>query len=126
MAVARNEPFFITASQHPRDCFMYELESISNRFETGGGVDCCILSGRGSRHDTAMAIHLFPSSFRCDCGHESHFSERTVREMRQMSRRRRQLLMDSETDEHTIEFEGGRAVAVICPRLGRRTIGADD
>ena len=73
-----------------------------------------------------MAIHLFPSSFRCDCGHESHFSERTVREMRKESQRRRQLLGDSEKDEQMIEFERGQAVAVICPRLGSRTIAADE
>jgi hypothetical protein len=73
-----------------------------------------------------MALHVFPSSYRCDCGHESHFSERTVREMRKVSQRRRQLLGDSERDEHTIEFEGGQAVAVICPRLGRRIIVADE
>ena len=46
--------------------------------------------------------------------------------MRQKSRRKRQLLMDSETDEHMIEFESGEAVAVICPRLGRLTIGATE
>jgi len=69
-----------------------------------------------------VAVHLYPSSYRCDCGHESHFTEGTVREMRQKSQRRRQLLIDSETNEHMIEFESGEAVAVICPRLGRRAI----
>ncbi len=73
-----------------------------------------------------MAIHLYPSSYRCDCGHESHFTERTVREMRQLSQRRRQLLTDSEKDKHSIEFEGGQAVAVICPRLGRLIIVATE
>jgi len=73
-----------------------------------------------------MAVHLYPSSYRCDCGHESHFTEGTVREMRQKSQRKRQLLEDSEADQHLIEFEHGQAVAVICPRLGRRAIGAAD
>jgi hypothetical protein len=66
-----------------------------------------------------MATLLYPSSFRCDCGHESHFSERTVRELQQMSRRKRQLLGDSGKTEHCIEFDGGHPVAVRCPALGR-------
>ena len=69
-----------------------------------------------------MAVHIYPSSYRCDCGHESHFTEGTVREMRRKSQHKRQLLADSERDEHMIEFERGQAVAVICPRLGRRAI----
>lgn len=69
-----------------------------------------------------MAELLFPSSYRCDCGHESHFSEGTVRELARMSLRKRQYLADSEPDEHGIEFSRGRAVAVICPHLGRREI----
>jgi hypothetical protein len=46
--------------------------------------------------------------------------------MRKESQRRRQLLGDSEKDEQMIEFERGQAVAVICPRLGSRTIAADE
>ena len=49
-----------------------------------------------------------------------------MREMQKESKRRRQMLGDSEKDEHMIEFEGGQAVAVICPLLGRRTIVADE
>ena len=68
-----------------------------------------------------MARRLVPSSFECDCGHKSHFSEDTVWEMEKNSQRRRKLihLYDSEPDEHTVEFESGRAVAVFCPKLGR-------
>ena len=66
-----------------------------------------------------MALDLFPSSYRCDCGPESHFFERTVREMKAESRREPARIRDSERDSHVIEFVGGRAVAVICPRLGR-------
>jgi hypothetical protein len=71
-----------------------------------------------------MAVHLYPSSYRCDCGHESHFTESTVREMERKSQGKRQLLVDSVGDEHSIEFDCGRAVSVICPQLGRRTIDA--
>src|SRR5258706_16427237 len=35
-----------------------------------------------------------------------------------MSHRRKQHLADSTKEEHTIEFSGGKAVAVPCPRLG--------
>ncbi len=66
-----------------------------------------------------MAVCLFPSSYRCDCGHESDFSERVVREMNAMSLRKPAGIRDSEPDSHCIEFAAGRAVAVICPRLGR-------
>ena len=69
-----------------------------------------------------MAVHLFPSSYRCDCGHESDFFENTIKEISAMSRKRKQHLADSTEDEHTIEFSGGEAVAVLCPRLGRRKI----
>lgn len=73
-----------------------------------------------------MAKHLYPSSFECDCGHRSHFSERVVREMREKSQKSRkpQGLLDSDVDEHEIEFRDGRATAVVCPRLGRREIMA--
>ena len=68
-----------------------------------------------------MAIHLIPSSYRCGCGHEAHFSERTIREMKADSQRRREpiRILDSEKDKHAIEFSGGEAVAVICPKLRR-------
>jgi hypothetical protein len=71
-----------------------------------------------------MARRLMPSSFVCDCGHQSHFFENTVREMEAASHRRRKpmRLLNSEADEHAIEFEHGRATAVICPKLGRREI----
>ena len=71
-----------------------------------------------------MAKCLYPSSYECDCGHWSHFGFGTVRELEEKSRRRGKIqhLLDSEKDEHSVEFRGGRAVAVICPKLGRRDI----
>ena len=66
-----------------------------------------------------MALRVFPSSYRCDCGHESHFSDSTIRELEQKSRQKRRLLLDSAEEEHGIEFELGRAAVGICPRLGR-------
>jgi hypothetical protein len=71
-----------------------------------------------------MAEHLSPSSFRCDCGHQSDFFENTISEMKALSRKRKkpQQLLDSCAREHAIEFVNGKAVAVICPELGRREI----
>ena len=71
-----------------------------------------------------MAKHLFPSSFECDCGHQSHFFENTVHEMQAASRRRRKplQLLDSAREEHAIEFSNGQATAVICPKSGRHEI----
>jgi len=69
-----------------------------------------------------MAVHLYPSSYRCDCGHESHFAEGTVREMERKSQGMRQLLVDSERDEHMIVFDCGRAVR---KRAVRSAIGGD-
>lgn len=68
-----------------------------------------------------MAKRIIPSSFECDCGHQSHFCERPIWEMEADSRKRRRpiYIRDSERDPHSIEFSGGKAVAVICPRLGR-------
>lgn len=65
-----------------------------------------------------MAREIFPSSYECDCGHESHFSERTVREMKADSYRGPERIADSERDEHMIVFHHGRMVEIICPKLG--------
>ena len=88
----------------------------SNTPKPGSGLD----PSTGCEGDT-VAKWLFPSSFECDCGHKSHFFERTIGEMQTDSRRRRTpiLLGDSDADEHAIEFENGRATAVICSKLGR-------
>ncbi|GAH61136.1 unnamed protein product, partial [marine sediment metagenome] len=54
-------------------------------------------------------------------GHQSHFFENTIREMEEHSRRSRKpiKLVDSEQEEHSIEFHHDEATVVICPRLGR-------
>ena len=75
-----------------------------------------------------MARLIFPSSFKCDCGHQSDFSERTVRELGEISLRQRkaQVLSDSDTNEHEIVFRNGRPESVICPQLGECTITDED
>lgn len=60
-----------------------------------------------------MAREIYPSSYECDCGHESEFSEGTIREMKRMSRRKRVRLGDY--DNHTIVFYEGEVLQIICP-----------
>jgi hypothetical protein len=63
------------------------------------------------------------SSFLCDCGYQIDFSENTVREVKQKSKRKRQWLMETCDDpakEHVVVFEGGEMVDVLCPDDGGR------
>jgi len=41
---------------------------------------------------------------------------------RRRRRHKRMHLLDSDVEEHAIEFKDGVATAVICPKLGRRKI----
>jgi len=68
-----------------------------------------------------MATFIDPSSFKCDCGHQLDFFESTIDEMEKMSRKNTQEIGEGD-DPHTVEFRKGKAVAVICPQLGRCTI----
>ena len=63
-----------------------------------------------------MPKEIFPSSYECDCGHQSHFFENTIREMKAMSHNKKVYLGDSEPDEHTIVFYKGKMVDIICPK----------
>jgi len=63
-----------------------------------------------------MPKELFPSSFECDCGHQSDFSERTVREMKTMSQKKKVYLADAAPEEHTIVFHRGKLVEIQCPK----------
>ena len=67
-----------------------------------------------------MAKEVFPSSFQCECGNDSHFSENTVRDMKRMSKNKRVRLGDD--NNHTIVFYEEKAVEIICPKLGNCTI----
>ena len=66
----------------------------------------------------SMPREIFPSSYECDCGHRSHFSENTIREAKQGSYKKKLYLIDSAPDEHTIVFYGGEMVEILCPRTG--------
>ena len=63
-----------------------------------------------------MPREIYPSSYECDCGHQSHFFENTIREAKALSQRRKVLLGDSETEEHTIVFYKGRRIDILCPQ----------
>ncbi len=65
-----------------------------------------------------MATEIFPSSFRCNCGHESDFFENTVTEMEEMSKKKRVYLADDADNEHTVVFYKGKAIEILCPELG--------
>jgi hypothetical protein len=63
-----------------------------------------------------MLKEIFPSSFECDCGHQSDFFENTIREMKAMSQKKKVYLADSAPEEHTIVFHRGKLVEIQCPK----------
>src|SRR5256886_6052731 len=63
-----------------------------------------------------MPKEIFPSSFACDCGHQSDFFENTVREMKAMSQKKKVYLADAAPEEHTIVFYRGKLVEIQCPK----------
>jgi hypothetical protein len=63
-----------------------------------------------------MPKEIFPSSFECDCGHQSDFFENTVREMKAMSQKKKVYLVDSAPEEHTIVFYRGKLLEIQCPK----------
>lgn len=70
-----------------------------------------------------MAVIIFPSSFRCDCGQELHFFENTIRAMKRMSLRKRMRLGEA---GHTVIFYKGEVVEILCPELGKSPISGTE
>ena len=64
---------------------------------------------------TTMPKEIFPSSYLCDCGHQSHFAESTVREVKEMSLRKTVHLGDDD-EKHVIVFKNGSMVDILCPK----------
>jgi len=63
------------------------------------------------------------SSYVCDCGHQIDFSENTVSEVKQKSKRKRQWLIetcDDRAEEHVVVFNDGKMVDILCPDDGGR------
>jgi hypothetical protein len=68
-----------------------------------------------------MPKEIFPSSFKCDCGHQSDFFEGTVNEMKRKSRSKEVRLGDGcGSDEHFIVFRGGEMGDIQCPKQRKR------
>jgi hypothetical protein len=70
-----------------------------------------------------MPKEIFFSSYLCDCGHQIDFSENTVDEIKQKSKRKRQWLIETRNDpgnEHVVIFSGGKMIDILCPREGHR------
>ena len=68
-----------------------------------------------------MTEEIFPSSFECDCEHQSDFCEATVHEMKRMSRSKEVRLGDGPGPaEHVIMFRGGKMVDIRCPKQGKK------
>ena len=63
-----------------------------------------------------MPKEIFPSSYLCDCGHQSDFFENTIREAKAMSQKKKVYLADSTPEEHTIVFYRGEMVEIQCPK----------
>ena len=63
-----------------------------------------------------MPKQISVSSYECDCGHQSHFFENTIREVKATSMKKTVHLYDSEREEHTIVFYKGQMVNILCPR----------
>ena len=64
-----------------------------------------------------MPREIFPSSYECDCGHQSDFFENTISEIKKMSYKKKVRLGDSDgEDEHWIIFYKGEMLDIICPK----------
>lgn len=66
-----------------------------------------------------MPKEIYPSSYLCDCGHQSDFFENTIREVKRMSQKKKVRLADSMPNEHTIIFYRGQMVDIVCPNNNR-------
>lgn len=65
-----------------------------------------------------MAKEIDVASYECDCGHQLHFFENTIREMKKISYRKRQGIGEGD-DRHSAIFHKGEFVGVFCPKTGR-------
>jgi hypothetical protein len=62
-----------------------------------------------------MPQEIYPSSYLCDCGHQSDFFENTIREAKRRSYRKPLRLGDSSANEHIVVFSKGKMIEIICP-----------
>ncbi|HXU38678.1 MAG TPA: hypothetical protein VN937_20145 [Blastocatellia bacterium] len=58
------------------------------------------------------------SSYQCVCGFRLNFCERTIREIKHLSKRKRQRLI-ADDHRHVVVFAQERAVDIECPTGGK-------
>ena len=66
-----------------------------------------------------MPEEIFPSGFKCDCGHEFGFFENTVNELKRMSFEKEVCLSDGGPAPHRVYFLEGAFVRMYCPKTGK-------
>ena len=64
------------------------------------------LIGDARTRGGTMPKEIFPSSYLCDCGHQSDFFENTIREAKAMSQKKKVYLADSAPEEHYCVLSG--------------------
>ena len=65
-----------------------------------------------------MPKEIFPSSYKCDCGYQSDHFERTIADLKKLSKRNPQRLW-SDDGKHNITFDKGKMVSMWCPKAGK-------
>jgi hypothetical protein len=78
------------------------------------------------RGGSKMPKEIFPSSYECDCGHLSHFFENTIKGIKKLSMKKRQILAGSEVEEHRIVFHRGQMIEIICPKEATKDLAKMD
>jgi len=74
-----------------------------------------------------MPEWIYPSSYLCDCGRQCDFCENTIKEMREVSlKRKKEQVLGADDGQHRVVFHKGMWVALICPKKGRQPAHADD
>ena len=66
-----------------------------------------------------MVTEIFPSSYKCTCGYQLDFSERTIRELKRVSGTKGQRLI-ADDEKHAVVFAQGKAVEIQCPKNSQR------
>jgi hypothetical protein len=59
------------------------------------------------------------SSYHCSCGYRLNFCERTIREIKHLSKRKPQRL-GADDHKHVVVFAQGRGVEIECPNDGKK------
>ena len=79
-----------------------------------------MISIHKKRINKAMPKEIFPSTYECDCGYLCYFFENTINEMKLMSEKKKTFLLDSGEPAHTIVFDKGQMVNIVCPKRNHK------